>query len=356
MILDDRAAMRRLDPQDMLGRIVEMPAQCHVAWERIMSFQLPTSYRQAREVLVLGMGGSAQGGDLLRTLAAGECHLPVLVSRQYAVPAFVGESTLVVACSYSGNTEETLAAFRAALDKGAMGLAIAKGGELARLAEERGIPFYRIRYETVPRAALAHNFVPLLGVFQMLGFVAANGDALTEAAVVMEQWQGEIGPQVSLESNPAKELAQRLRSKLPVVYGAGTMGVVARRWKAQLNENSKHWAFFEEMPELNHNAVMADQWPAILPPHALVVMLTSEADHPRNRLRFQVTGEHLEAQGVAVQVVEARGRSQLAQMFSSIHYGDFVSYYLAMLNGANPTDTSAIERLKAQMAQRGQVL
>ena len=351
MILDDLAAMRKLDTQDMLARITEMPAQCRIAWERTMAFELPPAYRQAREVLILGMGGSAQGGDLLRTLAGGEYPLPVLVNRQYSVPAFVDEQTLVIASSYSGNTEETLTAFQAALDRGAMGLAIATGGKLGRLAEAHGLPWYRIEYQTVPRAALAHTFVPLLGIFQRLGFIPDKAADLAEAAEVMEQMQAEIGPPVATADNRAKRLALRLQGKLPVVYGAGVLGVVARRWKAQLNENSKSWAFFEEMPELNHNAVMGTRWPPLLPPHVLVVMLTAAGDHPRNALRFQVTRELLEREGVSVAIVPARGRSRLAQMFSSIHFGDFVSFYLAMLNGVDPTDTGAIEWLKARMAQ-----
>ena len=351
MILDDLAAMRRLDAQDMLGRITEMPTQCRIAWERVMSFELPPAYRQAREVLILGMGGSAIGGDLLRTLAAREYPLPVLVNRQYTVPAFVDERTLVIACSYSGNTEETLAAFRAALEKGAMGLAIATGGKLARLAEAHSLPFYRIEYCSVPRAALAHSFVSLLGIFQQLGFIADKRDDLAEAAEVMEQWQAEIGPQVATKDNPAKQLAQRLYGKLPVVYGAGLLGTVARRWKGQLNENTKNWAFFEEMSELNHNAVLGTHWPQELLPQLLVVMLTSEGDHPRNALRFQVTRELLEREGVAVEILPARGRGRLAQMLSTIHFGDFISFYLAMLNGVDPTDTGAIEWLKERLAQ-----
>lgn len=351
MILDDLSAIRELDTQDMLGRIVEMPAQCRLAWERAMAFDVPAAYGQAREVLILGMGGSAQGGDLLRTLAADECSLPVLVNRQYTVPAFVDERTLVIASSYSGNTEETLSAFQVALDRGAMGLAIATGGRLGHLAQAYGLPWYRIEYPTVPRAALAHTFVPLLGLFQRLGFIADKSADLVGAVAVMEQLQAEIGPQVATADNRAKRLALRLQGRLPVVYGAGVLGVVARRWKAQLNENSKSWAFFEEMSELNHNAVMGTRWPPALPEQALVVMLTSEGDHPRQALRFRVTRELLEREGVAVAVVTARGSSRLAQMFSSIHFGDFVSFYLAMLNGVDPTDTRAIEWLKARLAQ-----
>jgi len=351
MILDDLAAMRRLDCEDMLGRIVEMPGQCRSAWERVASFKLPSTYRQAREVLILGMGGSAIGGDLLRTLVADECPLPVLVNRQYTVPAFVGERTLVIASSYSGNTEETLTAFRAALDKGAMGLVITTDGKLARMAETHDLPFYRIEYRSVPRAALAHSFVPLLGIFQQLGFIADKGDDLAEAVEVMEQLQADIGPQVATEDNPAKQLAQRLHGKLPIVYGAGHLSAVARRWKGQFNENSKGWAFFEEMPELDHNAILGSHWPRELVPYLLVVMLTSAGDHPRNRLRFQVTRELLEQEGVAVETVSARGNCRLAQMLSSIHFGDFVSFYLAMLNGANPTETETIERLKQRLAQ-----
>jgi len=351
MILDDLTAMRRLDAQDMLGRIEEMPGQCRLAWERAAAFDLPPGYRRAREVVILGMGGSAIGGDLLRTLVADECPLPVLVNRQYTVPGFVDERTLVIGSSYSGNTEETLTAFQAALDRGAMGLAISTGGKLARMAEAHGLPFYRIEYESVPRAALAHSFVPLLGIFQRLGFIADKGDELVEAVEVMERLQGEIGPQVAMESNPAKRLAQRLHGRLPIVYGAGHLSAVARRWKGQFNENSKSWGFFEEMPELDHNAVLGIRWPRELVPQLLVVMLTSAGDHPRNRLRFQVTRELLEREGVEVEVISAWGESRLAQMLSSIHFGDFVSFYLAMLNGADPTETEAIERLKERLAQ-----
>ena len=354
MILDDMKAMGRLDPEGMLDRIVEMPAQCRIAWEQVMAFDLPPAYELAREVVILGMGGSAQGGDLLRTLAAAESHLPVLVNRQYTVPAFVGERTLVIASSYSGNTEETLAALQSALEKGAMGLVVSTGGKVGRIAEEQDLPLFRIRYKTVPRAALAHTFVPALGIFQKLGFISDQTQGLAEAAGVMEQLQGVIGPQVPVQENPAKQLALRLYGKLPVVYGAGTMGVVARRWKGQLNENSKSWAFFEEMPELNHNAVLGTRLPDGFPQQTVVLMLTSEDDHPRNRLRYQVTRELLERDNVEVHMVEARGDGRLARMLSSIHFGDFVSFYLAMLNGANPTDTGAIEGLKEQMAQRGQ--
>ena len=351
MILDDLTTMRKLDAQDMLGRIVEMPSQCHLAWARVATFDLPPAYRQAREVVILGMGGSAIGGDLLRTLVADECPLPVLVNRGYAVPAFVDGRTLVIASSYSGNTEETLTAFRAALHMGAMGLAMSTGGQLARVAEEHNLPFYRIEYESVPRAALAHSFVPLLGIFQRLGFIADKGDDLTEAVEVMTRLQEEIGPQVTTEDNPAKRLAQRLHGKLPIVYGADHLSAVARRWKGQFNENSKSWAFFEEMPELDHNAVLGTRWPRELVPRLLVVMLTSEGDHPRNRLRFEITRELLEREGVEVEVISAWGEGRLAQMLSSIHFGDFVSFYLAMLNNADPTETEAIERLKERLAQ-----
>jgi len=353
MILDDIDAMRALDPHDMLERISEVPQQCRVAWEQAEALPLPAPYAQAERILILGMGGSAQGGDLLANLAAGELRVPVLVNRQYNVPAFVDERTLVIACSYSGNTEETLAAFRAALDRGAMGLAVATGGKLAALAEALALPFSPITYRSVPRAALTHSFVRLLVFFQKLGFIADKQADMAEAIDVMRQMQAEIGAPVPAQRNPAKQLAQRLLGHLPVVYGSDLLATVAKRWKGQLNENAKSWAFADEMPELDHNSVMGTRLPAALLPHVRVVMLQSADDHARNQLRFRATRQLLERDGLAVESVAPRGRSRLAQMFSLIHLGDFVSFYLAMLHGVDPTDTSAIEWLKARMSEAG---
>jgi glucose/mannose-6-phosphate isomerase len=349
--LDDWALFRKIDPDDMLGRIAELPQQCRDAWANVQSFELPTEYRQANKIVVLGMGGSAIGGDLLRALAEPECAVPIVINRDYTVPVFVNARSLVIASSYSGNTEETLTAFEEASKRGAALLAITTDGKLARRARELGVPLLTFRYQSQPRAALGYSLISLIGVVQKLGFVGDKFPDLKEAIAVMETLQGEIGETVPLVLNPAKQLAKRLYGHLPVVYGSGYLAEVAHRWKTQLNENTKAWSFFEQLPELNHNAVVGYQFPEELAERILVVMLTSSLDHPRNKARFQVTQEILTRRRIAYETIEARGESPLAQMLSAIHLGDYVSYYLAMLYEVDPTPVKVIDYLKERLAQ-----
>ena len=349
--LDNSHLFRGTDPQDMLARISELPQQCRDAWANAQSLQLPAKYRQAEAVVILGMGGSAIGGDLLRTLLGSECPVPIIVNRDYTIPAFVNERTLAIASSYSGNTEETLAALKAAQQAGAMLLAIATGGKLAARARELNVPLLTFDYRAQPRAALGHSIVALIGIVGRLGLVSDKEADLDEALAVMESWQREINEAVPLAENPAKNLAVKLQEHLSVVYGAGHLSEVARRWKGQFNENAKAWAFFEQLPEMNHNALAGVEFPAYLSEKIVAVMLTSSLNHPRTRVRFQITQEILSQRGVSCEVVEARGLSRLAQMLSAIHFGDYVSFYLAMLYGVDPTSLEVVDYLKERLAE-----
>ena len=169
---------------------------------------------------------------------------------------------------------------------------------------------------------------------------------MAEAIRVMEGWQREIDFAVPAAGNEAKRLALRLHGAIPVAYGSGLLSEVARRWKGQTNENAKNWGFFELLPELDHNAVLGYQYPADLAGRLVVIMLTCATDHPRVAIRQRVTAELLQKAGVAVAWVPARGQSPLAQMLSVIHFGDYVSYYLALLNSVDPSHVDAIDLLK----------
>jgi len=351
--LDDPETFRRLDPDHMLARIAELPQQCRDAWRNIEGFDLPPHYREVDKVVILGMGGSAIGGDLLRTLVQGECPVPIVVHRDYDVPAFVDGRTLAIASSYSGNTEETLFAFAEALERGAKLLALTTGGKLAERAREAGVSILAFSYRSQPRAALGHSLILLIGTLQRVGLIADKSADLEEAIAVMEGLQARIKETVPIARNPAKQLAQKVYGHLPVVYGAGHLSEVAHRWKTQFNENSKAWGFYEALPELDHNAVVGYEFPDDLAGKAIVVILTSSLDHPRNRVRFQVTQEILAKRGVQYEIVEALGESPLAQVLSMVHFGDYVSCYLALLYGVDPTSIETIVYLKERLAQAG---
>lgn len=349
--LDNWTLFQKIDPDDMLGRIAELPQQCHDAWANVQSLELPPKHRQVNKIVVLGMGGSAIGGDLLRTLAEPECALPIVTNRDYTVPTFISAETLVIASSYSGNTEETLSAFEEARKRGAALLAITTDGKLAQRARELRVPLLTFRYQSQPRAALGYSLVSLIGVVQKLGFIGDKSDNLEEAITVMDTLQKEIRETIPVTKNPAKQLAKRLYGRLPVVYGSGYLAEVAHRWKTQFNENAKAWSFFEQLPELNHNAVVGYQFPKGLAERILVVMLTSSLKHPRNRVRLQITQEILTRHRVSCETIEAHGKSPLAQMLSAIHFGDYVSYYLAMLYEVDPTPVKVINYLKKRLEQ-----
>jgi glucose/mannose-6-phosphate isomerase len=348
--LDDIAYLQSIDPAGMGDRVSELPLQCKQAKALTEAHSLPAEYRLADAIVILGIGGSAIGGDLVRTLVQGECPIPIFINRDYDLPAFVDDHTMVIASSYSGDTEETLSAFGEALERGALPLAITTGGKLAEICKANNLPIITFTYESQPRAALGYSLVPLLTILQKLSFSADHSDELEKAISLMNELQEEIGVQVPEKDNMAKQLARRLGGHFPVVYGAEHLSEVGRRWKCQFNENSKGWGSWEVLPELNHNAVVGYEFPTSLAEEARVLMLSSELYGPRHRVRLQVTGEILAEKGVAHEVIRTRGRSPLAQVLWTIHLGDHVSYYLAALRGVDPSPVKTIVYLKERLA------
>lgn len=349
--LDDIRTYEQGDHQRMRDRVAELPAQCADAWHLVKGLSLPESYRAVRGVVVLGMGGSAIGGDLAAGLVAGECPVPVTVIRGYDLPAWVGPEMLVVGSSYSGKTKETLTAFSQALERGCRTAVIATGGDLAGWAQERGIPLLRFSPCLAPRAAIGYSLMLFLGLLWKAGLVLDYGKDLDEAIAVLEDWQRELRPETPTARNPAKRLAGQLIGRLPVVYGAGFLAPVARRWKGQFNENAKQWAIWEDMPELNHNAVVGYGMPEGVRDRVYAILLCSRQDHPWIQARWDITKELLLQEGIAPDEIWARGNSPLAQMLSLVHFGDYVSLYLAILNGVDPTPVPQIDYLKKRLAR-----
>ncbi len=349
--LDDLQVYEQFDKGGMLACLHEMPRLCQQAWQMAMRFDLPQDYSVVDKVVILGMGGSAIGGDLVASLAVSEAKLPVIVCRDYNLPALVDAGTLVIASSYSGKTEETLSSFEQAVETGSRKLVVTTGGRLKSLAEERNIPVFSFDYKAQPRAALAFSFLPILGFLQRLGFLGDKSADVRETVGVLQELARRVGEDVPLSRNPAKQLANRLYGHLPVLYGAGVVSEVARRWKTQINENSKAWAFYEVFPELNHNAVVGYQFPPELADKIMVVLLRSALLEQRTQLRYRITCQLLGRARVGYQIVDGDGTSPLSQMMSLVLFGDYISYYLAILYEIDPTPVKAIDYLKEQLAK-----
>jgi len=351
LLLDNADAILRLDPGGMLVAVHSLPEQCQEAWRAAQAFELPWRERPDR-VVVLGMGGSAIAGDYFRALLSLESTVPVFNVRHYALPAFVDEQTLVIASSFSGNTEETLSAFEQALGTQARKLVITTGGRLLVTARANGVPAFIFAYQGEPRAAIGWGLMPLLAIAEKLGLMQGVAGDVDEAVTVLSALREECAAHMPSSSNQAKQLSLRLHDRLPVIYGGGPLVEVARRWKTQLNESAKVWAFFEEMPEAHHNAVVGLGLPEAVARAATVICLRSERlDHPRIRLRYELSERLLADARVDALRVEARGESALAQMLSLTVLGDYAAAYLALLYGVDPTPTAVIDELKGWLAE-----
>jgi glucose/mannose-6-phosphate isomerase len=350
--LDAPEIYQRFDPSNMIGRIGELPQQCLKAWQGAIDLALPPDYADVDKVIIIGVGGSAIGGDLVRTLTmTQQSKATVLVHRDYNLPQLVDERTLVIASSYSGDTEETLSAFSQALQTTAKKLAITTGGRLKTLCLEKGIPVFTFHYKAEPRVAFGYSFFSLLAFFKKLGLITIEPQDVDETVRVLEKIVLNLDKSILLEANRAKQLAVRLPGRLVTIYGAGILSKVAFRWKTQLNECSKVWAFAEYFPELNHNAIVGYRYPAWINQKAFVIMLRSALLHPRILIRYEITADLLNDAGVDHEVVEAKGESPLSQMMSAVLFGDYVSYYLALLNGVNPSPVAAIDYMKERLAK-----
>ena len=350
--LDALEVYGRADPDGMLSHILGFPQQLTDAWETVADLRLPEDCRNPRAVLLLGMGGSAIGGDLAKDLISTECSMCLLVHRDYHLPAWVDRDTLVIASSYSGNTEETLSGAAAALDRGAPVVGISSGGRLTELLRTAGRPVVTVKYRSQPRAALGHSLIPVLGILRSAGLTADPSASIAAAREKLTQIVERNRPEVPTASNQAKQYAHSLFDRITVVYGAGLLANVARRWKCQINENSKAWAFFEQFPELNHNAVLGYRFPTATD-RLHVLLLDSPLIGERIRRCYQVTQRILDRAGIPYTVVAAGAEEPdpLTQMLSTVLLGDFVSYYLALLYGVDPTPIDPIYFLKAELAR-----
>ena len=348
-VIESVERIRAADPEDMLGRIKELPKQIQDAWQVTRAAQLPPAYGDVRNITVIGMGGSAIGGDLAAALLADELKVPMSVHRDYGLPAFIGRDSLVIASSYSGNTEETLSAFEEARKRGAKVLALTTGGTLATQARAANYPVVTFSYKARPRATLGYSLGLVLGSLTRLGLtrdLSADIDAAIADLAKLEERVHE-----GARTNDAKKLAIEVYGRVIFAYGAGVMGVMARRVKGQWNENAKNWSAYDVMSELNHNAVVGFPNPQIAREAITVLLLRSDRDNPRHKIRFDVTRELLDRASIQHKSLQFGGTNLLSEVLQMTLFTDYVSFYVALLNGADPSPNTAIDYLKDRLAK-----
>jgi glucose/mannose-6-phosphate isomerase len=348
-VIESVERIRAADPGNMLDRIKDLPKQVRDAWKIASAAQLPPAHGDVRNITVAGMGGSAIGGDLAAALLATDLKIPMGVHRDYGLPAYVGRDSLVIVSSYSGNTEETLSSFEEAQRRGARVLVLTTGGKVSELARAAKYPVITFSYPAQPRAALGYSLGLVLGALTRLGFVRDLSPDIDAALADLAKLEERVHE--GARTNDAKKLAIELHGRVIFAYGGGVLGVMARRVKGQWNENAKNWAAFDVLPELNHNAVVGFPYPDVAREALTVLLLRSDRDNPRHKIRFDVTRELLDRVSVPHKTLQFNGASMLSEVLQLTLFTDYVSFYVALLNGADPSPVTSIAYLKDRLAK-----
>ncbi len=349
-MLDNLEQIRELDKGGMFDLIYKFPDHCIEAINITKESISGLRFNNIMNVVITGMGGSAIGGDLVRMLTTERAQIPVIVNRDYKLPAFVDEKTLVIASSYSGNTEETLTAYDYAKTKKAKIIVITTGGKLKEKATQDEVPVITIPGGLPPRAALGFSLFPILVLFKEQGIGFGKKSDIETAVNLLKQVREKYCPQVPEKDNPAKALAGKLHGKLPLIYGTSNLtDIIAVRWKGQMNENAKHPAFYNAFPELNHNEIMGFEGDSKLLKTFEIIILRSPNESDRIKKRIDITTDILKEEVSGITEIWPEGESALEQMLYHIMFGDYVSAYLAILNNKDPKEIDFIDELKERM-------
>jgi glucose/mannose-6-phosphate isomerase len=350
MNLNDVAHFKTLDPQEMIAHIDGLPDQLAAAWQLGQELPLP-DWSGINKVVVAGLGGSAIGADLLAAYIEPHGKVPLILHRDYELPAWAcAPDSLVICSSHSGNTEETISAFRMAQAAGCRVLVLTTGGRLAELAKSyENAALWLFEYDSQPRAAVGYSFALLLAAYSRLGFLDDPSVEVADAVSAMKAQQQMLFADVADTQNSSKRMAGQFYGRWITIFGAGLMAPVARRWKAQINEVAKAQASFETLPEADHNTIQGVVQPESSFGKTMVIFLRSPLNHERNQLRDEFTRISMMVEGMNTDFILASGDTRLAHMWTVLHYGDYTAYYLAMAYGIDPTPVPMLVELKDKM-------
>jgi glucose/mannose-6-phosphate isomerase len=342
-MLDKADYIERFDKEDMLGVV----SRQHLQLEQKFEVKGLEKFAAISNIVLTGMGGSALAAEFVKNWLADRMPVPFEVVRGYSLPSYIGTDSLVIVSSYSGNTEETLSALADAEAKDAQIVILSAGGVLEEEANAKGYPFYKVPIGLQPRVAVGYGVRALADLFCELGLVQDLSGELAEAVEFMKKAVSGWGADVATEDNAAKKIANELLGHEIVVYGGTVTGVASLKWKINFNETSKNLAFSYNFSEFNHNEFMG--WTLVKTSTIRVIELLSDLEHPQVIKRFEISNRLLSGTMPAPIQVQADGKNRLQQMLWIQILGDFVSVYLGVLNGIDPTPDPMIEKLKQEL-------
>ena len=351
--LDNLELIKKLDRSGMLKFINDLPEQCRDAYEIGKSGNINKPAVKINNIVFAGVGGSGIGADMVKVYLQDELKIPVLICRNYTLPAFVGENTLLFCSSYSGNTEETLSCFKQGLKRRAFIITMGSGGRLKELSLKNNFVHILIPPGYPPRTAIGYMSITMLGALAALGFIKdKEGDVKELYSELSDIRNKEIGFKVPSAKNISKQIAAKLHKKYSIIYGAsGTTEAVSSRWREQIAENSKALSSSNVLPEMNHNEIVGWRFPKKLLKDFKVIMLCDKDDNERIKERVRISSGIIKKSRTEVLVLERKSGGTLARIYSLVYIGDFVSFYLAILNNIDPTPVEVIDYLKKKLGK-----
>lgn len=342
-MLDDLKFIHEKDAQDALG-IAEKQ------WQQYQhSFGFSAEFYNIQDIIVAGMGGSGLAAKAFNSWPG--VKLPYVIVQEYDLPAYANDRTLLICSSYSGNTEETVSVLNQALalSERPQIVVVASGGKLIEIAQANNLPFVQLPSGYQPRHTFGYQLRALVEIFESAKLSSDKIKELEAAGAWLQAGIANWLADVPIKKNQAKELALELMGKSPVVYGGPLLFPAAYKWKISFNENSKNIAWCNVIPEFNHNEFLGWTSHPINKPYA-VIDLRSNLEHAEIQKRFEVTAKLLSGKRPEPHVVQAEGNTLVEQLLWTVALGDFVSLYLALLNGLNPTPVDLIEKFKKELA------
>ena len=353
--LDDLNQIGSLDSEDVLGAVERFADQCREGWEIGRAATGLPAADGIDSIAILGMGGSGVSGDVVQSIVEPRLAVPYRVIKSYGpLPEWVGRNTLVFAVSYSGSTEETVAALEEAHSRGCRAVTISSGGPLAEMAREYGLAHVSIPTGLQPRASLGYLTLPILAVLVEIGLVPQMQDDIDEAVEVLADIASRCHRKRPLDENPAKQLASRIQGRVPVVYGGPGLGATAAyRFKCDLNEYGKTPAFWHVIPELDHNEIVG--WGGGLDDltrNFVLVLLRDTDEHDRIKLRFTITRSLIEDSVADVVEISSEGTGVIARLLSLVLITQLAAIYVGLGYGIDPGPVDVIQKLKSELSNQ----
>jgi glucose/mannose-6-phosphate isomerase len=327
---------------DMLKLVENFPAQLREALDIGSKTKLEPAKNEIRNIVITGLGGSGIGATIIAEIVANECPVPISVNKDYFMPAFVNSNTLVIVCSYSGNTEETIQALEAAMSKNAMIACISSGGKVVEIAKQKNYNLIVIPPGMPPRACLGYSLIQLFYLLNHYKFIKNDFVSQTESAInLFKSENTEI-------ITDAQKITDHLSGKLPVIYAVDGYNGVATRFRQQLNENSKILCWHNILPEMNHNELVgwASEYKNIA-----VIILRNNTDYSRTQTRLEISKKVFKKYNAAVMELWSKGNSHLERALYLIHVTDFVSVQLADKRKIDAMEVNIIDHLKGELAK-----